>query len=74
MMVHYRMPAVLSLAVFLSLPWASEMSAQSRRAPGGFEVGQLFPEMAFPALEAGQRVSLADFRGKKTLLHIFASW
>ncbi len=42
--------------------------------PPGFEVGQYFPEIALPSAEDGNPLSLARFRGKKTILHIFASW
>ncbi|MEE9230333.1 MAG: hypothetical protein V3U86_06475, partial [Acidobacteriota bacterium] len=43
--------------------------------PGaGFEIGQKFPDIVFPALEGERPLSLADFRGQKVLLHIFASW
>ncbi len=40
----------------------------------GFEVGQEFPDIVFPALDGERPLSLADFRGQKVLLHIFASW
>ena len=40
----------------------------------GFEVGQPFPTIAFPALEDGRPRSITEFRGKKLILHIFASW
>jgi hypothetical protein len=39
-----------------------------------FRVGQMFPTMVFPSLEDGHPRSVADFRGKKLVLHIFASW
>jgi hypothetical protein len=39
-----------------------------------FRVGQVFPTMVFPSLEDGRPRSVADFRGKKLILHIFASW
>lgn len=37
------------------------------------KVGQSFPRLAFPDLD-GHPGSIADFQGKKTVLHIFASW
>ena len=40
----------------------------------GFEVGQLFPDIVLPALDGGRPLSLADFQGRKVILHIFASW
>lgn len=38
------------------------------------EVGRPFPNIALPRLEDGSPASIAQFRGKKTLLHVFASW
>jgi len=37
-------------------------------------VGDLFPDLAFPSLEDGTPARLSDFRGKKVMLHVFASW
>jgi hypothetical protein len=73
-MGHHRTAVVFLSCLFLTLVWVGEACAQGRGAGGGFEVGQPFPELAFPSLESGRRASIADFRGKKTLLHIFASW
>ncbi len=39
-----------------------------------FEVGQVFPDVVLPRLEDGAPGSLAQFRGKKVILHIFGSW
>lgn len=39
-----------------------------------FHEGQMFPTMVFPSLRDGRPRSVADFRGKKLILHIFASW
>jgi hypothetical protein len=39
-----------------------------------FEVGQAFPDIVLPSLSDGHPSSLSQFRGKKVLLHIFASW
>ena len=43
-------------------------------APSGFQVGQSFPHLTLPTLEDGQPLSVADYRGKKVILHIWASW
>jgi hypothetical protein len=40
----------------------------------GMKPGQTFPLLGLPALDGGQPSSGRAFRGKKTLLHIFASW
>ena len=50
----------------------------SARAQSGdsaeFHEGQIFPTMVFPSLDGNRPGSVADFRGKKLILHIFASW
>ncbi len=38
------------------------------------EVGKPFPNIVLPALADGRPASVATFRGKKILLHVFASW
>ena len=40
----------------------------------GMKPGQFFPQLGLPALDGGQPSSVRAFGGKKTLLHIFASW
>jgi hypothetical protein len=37
------------------------------------EVGQPVPDIVLPSLD-GRPASLAQLRGKKVLLHVFASW
>ena len=39
-----------------------------------FHEGEMFPTTVFPSLDGGRPGSVADFRGKKLILHIFASW
>jgi hypothetical protein len=58
------------LAVLLG---ASQMGAAQDTSPR-FKVGQPFPDLILPSAEDGQPTSLAQYRGKKVLLHIFASW
>ncbi len=73
-MLHRPGTIVWSLLLTLLLIPAVGVKAQARRPSTGFEVGQPFPAIALPALEDGRPGSLADFRGKKLLLHVFASW
>ena len=40
----------------------------------GLEVGDAFPTLAFASLEDGSPRTVADYRGRKLLLHVFASW
>ncbi len=42
--------------------------------PPRFEVGSRFPQIVLPALADGRPMSLADFRGRKVILQVFASW
>ena len=39
-----------------------------------FKVAEAFPNVMLPSLEDGRPGSIADFRGQKTILHIWASW
>jgi hypothetical protein len=38
------------------------------------EVGQPVPDIVLPSIADGRPASLAQFRGKKIVLHVFASW
>jgi hypothetical protein len=42
--------------------------------PPGFNVGEAFPVLALPSAVDGRPVSVAEFRGKKLIVNIFASW
>ncbi len=44
-------------------------------APGAaaLEVGRKFPQLVLPSLE-GEPLSVGAFRGRKLMLHVFASW
>jgi hypothetical protein len=37
-------------------------------------VGEPFPHLVLPSLEDGSPLSVTSFRGKKLVLHIWASW
>ena len=39
-----------------------------------FEVGRRVPALTLPSTNAGKLMSLADFRGRKVMLHVWASW
>jgi hypothetical protein len=55
----------------LLLGFCSMNAAEPAAAIG---VGKPFPNIVLPTLNEGRPMSIADFRGKKVLLHIFASW
>ncbi len=37
-------------------------------------VGRSFPTVELPSLADGSRASVKDYRGKKLMLHVWASW
>jgi len=55
------------------LSWIG-MTVLSSQAPAQLELGQPFPLTAFADAETGKLSSVADFRGKPLLLHLYASW
>ena len=56
------------------LVMAGSMCGQGSLAAAGIEVGKAFPEIRLPSMTDGKLMSIADFRGRKVLLHVFASW
>ena len=64
--------ATLLPLVAITVP--SEARAQSSMPSHPFEVGTPFPTVSLPSLEDGRPAAIADFRGQKVILHIFASW
>jgi len=48
--------------------------ARNAPLPRGFNVGEAFPTRALASAADGRPVSVAQFRGKKTIVNIFASW
>ena len=60
---------------------AADPEPASRPAPArgglpalGIAEGEPFPDIVLPSAEDGRPMSLADYRGKKVVLHVFASW
>lgn len=66
------MTAAISLTAMSGLFLPAPVSAQSEL--GRIEIGLPFPDEKFPALADGKPISLAEFRGKRILLLVFASW
>ena len=58
----------------LSLLALSTMSHTPAIAASVLRVNEPFPDLALPALDGGKPLSISDFRGKKVVLHVFASW
>ena len=63
--------ALLTSAIPEHLPAQPLPTVQS---PGWLEVGQPFPDFPLPRLDDGEPSSISAFHGKKTILHLFASW
>jgi len=55
---------------YLALLLAAQPAAQA--AP--FEVGRAVPALTLPSITDGKPMSVADFRGQKVMLHVWASW
>jgi len=69
------------LAALLVAPLAAQQTpkpkpiwARNHPLPHGFNVGDPFPTIALPSAADGKTMSIADFRGKKVIVNIFASW
>ena len=61
-------------AVFLGLLLAVSPAARAADPPV-IEVGKPFPILPLPLVgDPGTHRSLEDFRGRKLVLHLFASW
>jgi len=63
--------SLLAIAIPEGLPGQPVTPMQS---PDWLEVGQPFPDFPLPRLDDGEPSSISAFRGKKTILHLFASW
>lgn len=70
------MTRVRALTAGLCLLLAACAAEEPLEFPGdvSIEVGRPFPDLVLPALDDAAPASLARFRGKKVLLHVFASW
>ncbi len=67
-------PALTALAAALFACSGDRPAAPLEDPVLKVEVGQPVPDFVFPSIEDGSPVSLAQFRGKKIVLHVFASW
>lgn len=59
------------LLIWLVVPVALEQSSGNAQRP---QVGDRFPVLILPSLGDESPSSIAQFRGRKLLLHQFASW
>ena len=63
-----------SRALPTALLAAFALAATTAAEPPRIEAGRPFPDLVLPALEDGRPMSIADFRGEKVILQVFASW
>jgi hypothetical protein len=67
----------MMLALMIPLVSATGAEAADTEAPpylGLIEVGRPFPGLWLPAASDGRPMSVAQFRGRRLVLHVFASW
>ncbi len=77
-MIHDRssnqsLVAVVLCLVSILLCASTGSALRLEQRPMELKVGQPFPTLRLPTLDGGFK-SIADFRGKKVILHVFASW
>jgi len=66
---------VLALLTALSCENGTMLeNPQAPEEPPRIEIGKPFPDLVLPSLADGRPMSLRQFRGRKVLLHVFASW
>lgn len=69
-----RLFLLLPAAVLLSCHRSETPPAQLGEGPIRIEPGRPFQDIVLPSLEDGSPMWLRQFRGRKVLLHVFASW
>ena len=68
------MATMIVLVSLLSMLGGLGLGAPAQEPRVGWEVGDRFPDLELPALADGSPLSIRDFRGRKVVLHVFASW
>jgi hypothetical protein len=73
--ITYRFLRVCTYLFFIQVASFGAMAESTLSSDLSFDlsVGRLFPSLVLPNLK-GAPTSLADFRGRKVVLHIWASW
>ncbi len=54
--------------------WISYVALLLAVQSAPFEVGRPVPALTLPSITDGKPMSLAEFRGQKVMLHVWASW
>ena len=63
-----------TMTAFLGALALSATVAAQPSLPESIAQGKPFPVVLLPGLADGRPASVADFRGEKVVLHVFASW
>jgi hypothetical protein len=68
--------ALLALTLATGAParGAPAEGAPAEAAPAEIAIGKPFPAILLPDAQDGRPRSIVNFRGKKIVLHVFASW
>ncbi len=74
--MHNKRLSLVALIVFtaVTLVVTNAPATSAQRLDPRFDVGDVFPDLVLPSLEDGTPMRLSDFRGRKVMLHVFASW
>ncbi|MBA3884266.1 MAG: hypothetical protein H0X67_00875 [Acidobacteria bacterium] len=69
-------PALLAAGAVMAGVLLAACAPRDDPAPPApaIEVGRPFPAVRLPDAADGRPRSIAEFRGRKVLLHVFASW
>jgi len=54
--------------------WISYLALLLAVQSAPFELGRPVPALTLPSITDGKPMSVADFRGRKVMLHVWASW
>lgn len=67
-------PVLSSFAAALLAVLTTPSLAVAQMPDHPFQPGTAFPTLSLPSLEDRRPASIADFRGQRIILHVFASW
>ncbi len=71
---HRAFPETMKTAAVAALTTLAMIPSLAEPSGNSLETGQPFPAIVLPALEGGRPASVADYRGRRLVLHVFASW
>ncbi len=69
-----RLACLLALVPLLCAVFVTSGGTTHAGADGLLEIGKPLPELFLPPIDGGPPVNLAELRGRKLILQVFASW